>query len=57
VDGERAGEMRSELRTWRVDTVLLADAAPKLDATRNTLEQLLGPGTHIDDMWVWHPVR
>jgi hypothetical protein len=56
VDADAAAEMRGELRRWRVDTVLLADAAPKFDATRTALESVLGPGTHVDDMWVWRPV-
>jgi hypothetical protein len=57
VTADRAGEVRAELRNWRVDTVLLADAAPQAEAVRSTLEQVLGAGEHVDDVWVWRPVR
>ena len=52
-DPARLETVRAELRAWRVDAILLRDDQPDGDAVRSTVEQVVGPGDHVDDMWLW----
>ena len=53
VDPARRDAVRAELRDWRVDAVVLADRQPDRAAIAATVEQVLGPGEHVDDVTVW----
>ena len=50
-DAQRA-EARYDLAFWRADCVALTHV-PHEAALRTTLEQLIGPGTPIADVWTW----
>jgi hypothetical protein len=41
------------LRDWRADVVVLADAQSHHDLLLSTLQELLGPGRRVDDVWLW----
>jgi len=51
-DRQRA-DAESDLRYWDADAVVLPDAAPHRAMLRHTLDELLGPGTRVEDVWVW----
>jgi hypothetical protein len=44
----------AQLRSWRTDVLLLPDDAPNAAAVREGAEQILGPGQHVEDVWIWH---
>jgi hypothetical protein len=52
-DATRAGVL-AELRARRVDLVVIADRGPTTSALVSTAEQVMGPGRHVDDVWIWH---
>jgi hypothetical protein len=45
-------QARADLNYWKGDCVALAHVANE-PALRTTLEQLLGPGQPIADIWTW----
>ncbi len=49
--GTRA-QARADLTYWKADCVALAHV-PNESALHSTLDQLLGPGTLVDDVWAW----
>jgi hypothetical protein len=50
-------EVLAELRTRRIDLVVIADRGSTTSALVSTAEQVLGPGRHVDDVWIWKPSR
>ncbi|MBN1174881.1 MAG: hypothetical protein JXA67_22170 [Micromonosporaceae bacterium] len=44
---------RQELRTWKVDALVLPDSSANAGLLRTAVEQLVGKGTHVEDVWVW----
>jgi hypothetical protein len=42
-----------QLRAWRTDVLVLPEDASGAGIIRDRAEQLLGPGQHVEDTWVW----
>jgi hypothetical protein len=51
-DDDRADVLR-DLRAWHTDALVLPDGAPQEAVVRNTADQILGPGEHVDDVTIW----
>ena len=51
-DTERA-QARVDLRRWNAAIVVVPADHPRVDALRQALDQLLGPGRLVDDVWLW----
>jgi hypothetical protein len=45
-------DLQRDTAYWRASCFVLADR-PNADALRSTMEQLLGPGERVVDVWVW----
>jgi hypothetical protein len=43
-------QARADVRYWRADAIVLPGDQPQV---RAALDQLYGPGTRVDDVWVW----
>jgi hypothetical protein len=43
----------SQLRDWGTAMLVLPDDAPNADVVRDGAEQILGPGRHVEDSWIW----
>jgi hypothetical protein len=56
VTDDMRARARADLAFWHADCVALAHV-PNAAALRDTLEQLLGPGTVIVDTWTWKVTR
>lgn len=56
-DPARAATARAQLRTWRVDAVLLADGQAHAAALHAALDRMLGPAQRANDVWLWYPMR
>ncbi len=52
VDEAQRQEVRDELRRWRATTLVMPDGAGG-DGLRAIVDQLVGPGQHVDDVWLW----
>ena len=48
-----AAQALADLRTWRVDGLILPETATNADALRDVLDRLVGPGRHVQDVWFW----
>jgi hypothetical protein len=44
---------RSQLREWGTALLVLPDDAPNADVVRDGADQILGPGRHVEDSWIW----
>jgi hypothetical protein len=53
VTAAQQAQARADVAYWRATTLLLPDAHGGADAIRNTLDQLFGPGQHVEDVWLW----
>ena len=42
-----------ELQTWHTNALVLPDRAPHAEVLREGADQILGPGRHVRDSWVW----
>jgi hypothetical protein len=42
-----------ELRGWHTDALVLPDDAPHAGLLRDTADQILGSGQHVEGSWVW----
>ncbi|HEX6969609.1 MAG TPA: hypothetical protein VF174_12480 [Micromonosporaceae bacterium] len=42
-----------ELRYWRAAILVLPVGEKNVDALRDTVEQLVGPGQRVSDVWLW----
>jgi len=61
--GERGGDVyvsdehrqlaREDFAVHRVTTLVLPARHPKADDVRRLVDQLVGPGERVDDVWVW----
>ncbi len=51
-DGLRQA-VRDELRRWHATTLVMQDSTGDADDLRSTVDQLVGPGRHVDDVWLW----
>jgi hypothetical protein len=47
----------AQLRGWHTDVLLLPQDAPNAGVVRQGVEQILGPGQHVEDVWIWHVGR
>lgn len=56
IDEGTRQQARADLDYWKADCVALA-AVPNSDALRQTIDQLIGPGTTIRDTWTWKITR
>lgn len=52
ITNDQRAQARRDLEFWKADCVALAHG-PHETALRATLNQLLGPGTPIEDTWTW----
>ncbi|MGC9669338.1 hypothetical protein ACNTMW_22630 [Planosporangium sp. 12N6] len=43
----------AQLRSWHTTVLLLPEDAPNAPVLHDLAEQLLGPGQHVQDTWVW----
>lgn len=43
----------ADLHRWKADVLLLPDSAGNADVLRPRVQQVLGEGWHIGDVWVW----
>jgi hypothetical protein len=50
---EQRDQARRDLLRWRVTTVVLPTGVERVDAVRATLDELVGPGRQVADVWVW----
>jgi hypothetical protein len=53
VTPEQRAQARSDIAYWRATNIVLPDQHANSDAVRQTVDQLFGPGKHIDDIWLW----
>jgi hypothetical protein len=53
VDGDLRQRVLDDLRRWRATTLVMPDTAQDADGLRSTVDQIVGPGSHVDDVWVW----
>jgi hypothetical protein len=44
----------AQLRSWHTDVLVLPEDAPNASVVHHSAEQILGPGQHVEDVWVWH---
>jgi hypothetical protein len=51
-DGQRR-QVLDDLRRWRATTLVMPDTATNADGLRAIVDQLVGPGSHVDDVWLW----
>jgi hypothetical protein len=42
-----------QLRDRHTTALVLPDDAPNADVVRDGAEQILGPGRHVEDSWIW----
>jgi hypothetical protein len=47
----------AQLSSWHTDVLVLPEDAPSAGAVRESAEQILGPGQHVEDVWIWHVPR
>jgi hypothetical protein len=50
---EHRQQAKADIAFWHASCVVLADSAPNAGQLRITLEDLLGPGTRVADVWTW----
>jgi hypothetical protein len=53
VSDEHRRLAREDLRGYRVTTLVLPVAHPHAERLRRTVDQLVGPGRRVDDVWLW----
>ncbi|MEV7226282.1 MULTISPECIES: hypothetical protein [Polymorphospora] len=53
VDDRQRRLFRDDLRYWNAAIVVLPVRHDQAPALRHTVEDLLGPGQRVDDVWVW----
>ncbi|MET7399962.1 hypothetical protein ABZS66_41405 [Dactylosporangium sp. NPDC005572] len=53
VTPEQQEQARADARYWKATTIVLADQHGNSDAIRQTVDQLYGPGQHVNDVWLW----
>jgi len=46
-------QARADIRFWRTAIIVLAPDAPHHDDLKATLDELVGPGQAVDDVWLW----
>jgi hypothetical protein len=44
----------AQLRGWHTDVLLLPEDAPDAGVVHQRAEEILGPGQHVEDVWIWH---
>jgi hypothetical protein len=52
VSGDLRRQARDDLRAWRVTTLVLVDSTVD-DPVRAVVDELVGRGRRVDDVWVW----
>jgi hypothetical protein len=45
-----------ELRRWHTTALVLPEDAPNADLVRDEADQIIGPGQHLQDVWIWRVV-
>ncbi len=53
VSDEQKAQARADVSYWRATTLVLSDRHGNGDQLRQTVDQLFGPGQHVDDVWLW----
>jgi hypothetical protein len=53
VGDEQREQARQDVRFWDAGLIVLGPDAPHAGDLRATLDELLGPGQHVDDVWLW----
>ncbi|HEY2670223.1 MAG TPA: hypothetical protein VGJ07_07575 [Rugosimonospora sp.] len=53
IGDEQREQVRQDVQFWDAGLIVLGPGAPHADDLRNTLDQLVGPGRQVDDVWIW----
>jgi len=53
IGDEQRAQAQEDVRFWQAGLVVLYDGAPHRDELHTTLDQLLGTGERVDDVWLW----
>lgn len=53
VSAEQKAQARADVSYWHATTLVLSDYHGNGDQLRQTVDQLFGPGQHVDDVWLW----
>ncbi|MBT8227679.1 MAG: hypothetical protein HKP61_13590 [Dactylosporangium sp.] len=46
-------DAQQDLRTWWVDALVMPDSIEHAERVRTEVNRLIGPGRHIEDVWLW----
>jgi len=53
VSDDQRRQARTDIAYWHATTFVLPERHANSEPLRQTLDQLLGPGQHVDDVWIW----
>jgi hypothetical protein len=53
VDSGQLATVREELHRFHATTLVMPDNTGNADVLRGVVDQVAGPGTHVDDVWLW----
>jgi hypothetical protein len=53
VTEEQRAQAQVDARFWRAAAVVVPASRRSAEAMRQTLDQLYGPGSLVDDVWLW----
>jgi hypothetical protein len=53
IGDEQREQARQDVRFWRAGLIVVAVTQAHVDDLRTTLDQLVGPGQQVDDVWIW----
>jgi hypothetical protein len=53
VTGEQRAQARADVAYWHATTFVLSDRHGNGEQLRQAVDQLFGPGQHVDDVWLW----
>jgi hypothetical protein len=53
VSPDQVAQAKADVAYWHATTLVLSERHPNTDQLRQTVDELFGPGEHVDDVWVW----
>jgi hypothetical protein len=53
IDDTQREAVRDDLRRWRATTLVMPQGVGGADGLRAIVDQLVGPGRQVDDVWLW----
>jgi hypothetical protein len=53
ITDEQRTQARADIAYWHATTFVLSDRHGNGDQLRQTVDQLVGPGKHVADAWIW----